>query len=67
MSASTTSSSAPPVSANVGWPVSWLKKAWRDGFSAVYTLLPRFLREVTIAKRDGSYYEFLAALAKTNS
>ncbi len=49
---------------------SWLacalaNKACRDGFSALYTRLPRFFRELTRAKGDGSYPKLLASLAKT--
>jgi DNA replication protein DnaC len=50
---------------------SWLAcalahKACRDGFTAVYARLPRFFRELAIAKGDGSYYKLLTALAKTD-
>jgi DNA replication protein DnaC len=49
---------------------SWLgcalaHKACRDGFSAFYTRVPRFLRELTRAKGDGTYPKHLATLAKT--
>ncbi len=50
---------------------SWLgcalaNKACRDAFSAFYTRVPRFLRELTRAKGDGSYPKLLATLAKTD-
>lgn len=50
---------------------SWLAcalahKACRDGFSAHYLRLPRFLRELTVARGDGSYPKLLASLAKTD-
>lgn len=41
-------------------------KACRNGFSAFYARLPRFLRELTRAKGDGSYPKLLASLAKTD-
>jgi len=49
---------------------SWLAcalahKACRDGHSAFYTRVPRFLRELSRAKGDGSYPKRLASLAKT--
>jgi DNA replication protein DnaC len=49
---------------------SWLacalaQKACRDGFSARYLRLPRFLRELSLARGDGSYPKLLASLAKT--
>ena len=49
---------------------SWLacalaQKACRDGFSAQYLRLPRFLRELSLARGDGSYPKLLASLAKT--
>ena len=49
---------------------SWLactlaNQACRDGFSAFYTRVPRFLRELTRAKGDGSYPKLLASVAKT--
>jgi DNA replication protein DnaC len=50
---------------------SWIacalaQKACRDGFSAHYVRVPRFLRELTIARGDGSYHKLLASLAKTD-
>ncbi len=49
---------------------SWLAcalahKACRDGFTARYLRLPRFLRELTIAKADGRYGKLMTDLAKT--
>ena len=49
---------------------SWLacalaNNACRHGFSAFYTRVPRFLRELTRAKGDGSYPKLLAFVAKT--
>lgn len=40
-------------------------KACRDGLSALYLRLPRFLQELTIAKGDGRYIRVMKALAKT--
>jgi DNA replication protein DnaC len=50
---------------------SWLAcalahKACREGFSAHYLRLPRFLRELAVARGDGSYHKLLASLAKTD-
>jgi DNA replication protein DnaC len=50
---------------------SWLacalaQKACRDGFTARYVRLPRFLRELTIAKGDGRYGKLMSELAKTD-
>jgi len=50
---------------------SWLgcalaNKACRDGFSAFYTRVPRFVRELNRAKGDGSYPKLLATIAKTD-
>jgi len=48
---------------------SWLAcalahKACRDGFSARHLCLPRFFRELLIAKGDGRYHKLLSELAK---
>jgi len=50
---------------------SWLgcalaQKACRDGFSAFYVRAPRFLRELSIAKGDGSYPKLMRSLAHTD-
>ena len=50
---------------------SWLgcalaNKACRDGFSAFYTRVPRFLRDLSRAKGDGSYPKLLVAIAKAD-
>ena len=50
---------------------SWLScalanKACRDGFSALYIRVPRFVRELIRAKGDGSYPKLLVSLAKTD-
>ena len=50
---------------------SWLgcalaQKACRDGFSALYVRVPRFLRELAIAKGDGRYPKLMRTLAKTH-
>ncbi len=50
---------------------SWLgcalaQKACRDGFSALYVRVPRFLRELAIAKGDGRYPKLMHTLAKTH-
>lgn len=49
---------------------SWLAcalahKACRDGLSALYVRVPRFFRELSIAKGDGRYPKLIGALAKT--
>lgn len=50
---------------------SWLgcalaNKACRDGFSALYIRVPRFVRELVRARGDGSYPKLLVSLAKTD-
>ena len=41
-------------------------KACRDGYSALYTRLPRLLHNLRIAHADGSYLKELGRLAKTD-
>jgi DNA replication protein DnaC len=41
-------------------------KACREGFTAQYVRLPRFLPELTLARHDGRYTKILAALAKVD-
>jgi DNA replication protein DnaC len=41
-------------------------KACREGLTALYLRLPRFLQELPIAKGDGRYGKVLTALAKTD-
>jgi DNA replication protein DnaC len=41
-------------------------QACRDGLTALYLRLPRFLQELPIAKGDGRYGKLLTALAKTD-
>src|SRR6266446_6360178 len=41
-------------------------KACREGLTALYLRLPRFLQELLIAKGDGRYGKVLTALAKTD-
>jgi len=41
-------------------------KACLEGYNAIYRRLPNLLREITIAKADGSYPKKMAALAKTS-
>ena len=48
---------------------SWLAcalahQACRDGFSALYLRLPRLLRDIAIARVDGTYPKLLASFAK---
>jgi DNA replication protein DnaC len=48
---------------------SWLgcalaHKACRDGFSALYVRVPRFFRDLSLAKGDGRYPKLMGALAK---
>jgi len=40
--------------------------AWRLGFSVLYLRLPRFFRELAIAKGDGRYGRVLRSLGKTD-
>ena len=41
-------------------------KACREGYSALYTRVPRFLHSLHIARADGSFEKKLARLAKTD-
>jgi DNA replication protein DnaC len=41
-------------------------KACREGWSALYLRLPRFLQELPIAKGDGRYVKLMTVLAKTD-
>src|SRR5207247_6161867 len=41
-------------------------QACRDGLTALYLRLPRFLQELPIAKGDGRYGKLLTTLAKTD-
>jgi len=50
---------------------SWLacalaQKACRDGFTAMYVRLPRFLRELALAKGDGRYPKLIRELARAD-
>ncbi len=50
---------------------SWLAcalahKACRDGFTALYARLPRFFRELTLARGDGRYHKLMTTMAKTD-
>ena len=50
---------------------SWLacalaQKACRDGFTARYLQLPKFFRELTLAKADGRYLKLMKELAQTD-
>jgi DNA replication protein DnaC len=42
------------------------QKACREGYSACYLRLPKFFRELSIAKGDGRYLKLLKAFAKTD-
>jgi DNA replication protein DnaC len=42
------------------------QKACRAGYPVLYLRLPRLLQEIPIAKADGRYPKFMAALAKTD-
>jgi DNA replication protein DnaC len=58
------------ISGPTGVGKTWLacalaQKACREGFTALYLRLPRFLQEITIAKGDGRYTKLLATLART--
>lgn len=59
------------ISGPTGVGKTWLacalaQKACREGFTALYLRLPRFLQEITIAKGDGRYTKLLATLARTD-
>jgi len=59
------------ISGPTGVGKTWLacalaQKACREGFTALYLRLPRFLQEITIAKGDGRYIKLLATLARTD-
>jgi len=41
-------------------------KACREGLTALYLRLPRFLQELPMAKGDGRYGKVLTTLAKTD-
>lgn len=43
-----------------------LHAACKEGFSARYVRMPRFLRNIAVAKLDGSYEKFMAELARTD-
>ena len=43
-----------------------LHAACKEGFSARYVRMPRFLRAISVAKLDGSYDKFMAELARTD-
>jgi DNA replication protein DnaC len=50
---------------------SWLAcalghQACRDGFNVLYARVPRFFRELTLAKGDGRYLKLMTSLAKTD-
>ncbi len=50
---------------------SWLAcalghKACRDGLNVIYARVPRFFRELAIAKGDGRYLKLMTTLAKTD-
>lgn len=50
---------------------SWLAcalghQACRDGFNVLYARVPRFFRELTLAKGDGRYLKLMSSLAKTD-
>ena len=59
------------ISGPTGVGKTWLacalaQKACREGFTALYLRLPRFLQEITITKGDGRYTKLLATLARTD-
>jgi DNA replication protein DnaC len=43
-----------------------LHSACREGFTAKYVRIPRFLREITVSKIDGSYGKMMADIARTD-
>lgn len=56
-----------PTGAGKTWLACALaQKACREGYSAHYIRLARLLRDLTIAKGDGSYAKLLASLAKVD-
>ena len=59
------------ICGSTGIGKSWLacalaNKACREGLSVVYTRVPRFWRELSRAKGDGSYSKLIAQLAKAD-
>jgi DNA replication protein DnaC len=42
------------------------QKAMREGFSALYRRTPRLLRDLSVARVDGSYHKTMTALAKSH-
>jgi len=42
------------------------QKAMREGFTAIYKRTPRLLRELALARGDGSYSKILSLLARTD-
>ena len=56
-----------PTGIGKSWlPCALAQKACRDGFTACYLRLPRFLRELTLAKGDGRYPKLMRELARTD-
>lgn len=45
---------------------AFANKACREGYTAIYTRLPRLLHDITLAKADGSYTKLLNRLARTD-
>jgi DNA replication protein DnaC len=42
------------------------QKAMREGFASLYKRIPRLLRDLAVAKADGSYHKTMMSLAKTD-
>lgn len=50
---------------------SWLgcafaEKACREGYTALYTRVPRLIHEINVSKADGSFLKFLSKLARVD-
>jgi DNA replication protein DnaC len=59
------------ITGATGLGKTWLgcafgNKACRDSFSTLYKRVPRLVEELSIARADGTYLKFLAALARTD-
>jgi DNA replication protein DnaC len=59
------------ITGATGLGKTWLacafgNRACRDGFSTLYTRVPRLVEELAVARADGSYLKMLTALARTD-
>lgn len=59
------------ITSATGLGKTWLScafgnKACRDGYSALYTRVPRLMEELAVARADGTYLKTLAGLARVD-